>query len=198
MFPQNTKVSGAGLSANDLVLAGYPPLLSHILNGKEYGPLLKGPNVDRHREEWGSLMRELTARAPKDCAIADRFHTQWHVSHHYIRDLVDDDKLLMDMLWTWLPRYKGPDLQLYRGENIDRLECGRIGTAWSDKEQTAQMFASGWNAMGKGGVIIETIAPADAIIAGPSAHSIHLGEHEFTVDWRRLSTISRKRYFSPC
>ena len=104
----------------------------------------------------------------------------------------------MDMLWTCLPRYKGPDLLLYRGENIDRLERGRIGTAWSDKEQTAQMFASGWNAMGKGGVIMETIAPADAIIAGPSAHSIYLGEHEFTVDWRRLCTVSHKRYFSPC
>jgi hypothetical protein len=198
MFLQHLKISGVGLSANDLVLAGYPHLLSHILNGKEYGPLLKGPNVDRHKEEWGMLIKELISCAPKDRAIVDRFHTNWHVSHHYIRELVDDDELLMDMLWTWLPRYEGPDQLLYRGENIDRLECERIGTAWSDKVETAQMFAQGWNAMGKGGVIMETMAPADAIIAGPSAHSIWLGEHEFTVDWRRLSTISRKHYFRPC
>jgi hypothetical protein len=192
------KISGAGLSTNDFVLTGYPPLLRHILSGIEYGPLLKGPNVDLHRKEWGTLMRELTASPPKDDAITDRFHTQWHVSHHHIRELVDDDELLMDMLWTWLPRYKGSDQLLYRGENVDRLECGRIGTAWSDKKETAQMFARGWNAIGKGGVILESTVPADAIIAGPSAHSILLGEREFTVDWRRLNTISHKQHFPPC
>lgn len=190
------RTSGAYLLMHDLELSRYPPLLSHILNGKVYGPLLKGPSIDWYREEWRTLMRELTACAPKDAAIADRFHTQWHVSHHYIRELVDDDELLMDMLWTWLPRYKGPDLLLYRGENIDRLERGKIGTAWSDKEENAQMFARGLNAVGKGGVIMETTAPANAIIAGPSAHSIWLGEHEFTVDWRRLGTISCNRDFS--
>jgi hypothetical protein len=128
--------------------------------------------------------------------LADRFHTKRHVSHHYIRELVDEGKLLMDMLWTWLPRYKGPDLLLYRGENIDRLERGRIGTAWSVKEETGQMFARGLNAVGKGGVTMETTPPADAIIAGPSAHSFWLGEHEFTLDWRRLGTISRNRDIS--
>ncbi|MGE8066178.1 hypothetical protein [Pseudomonas sp. NPDC089569] len=135
--------------------------------------------------------------APKDSAIVECFHTQWHVSHHYIRELVDNDELLMDMLWTWLPRYKGPGLLLYRGENIDRLECGKIGTAWSTKEETAQMFARGLNATGKGGVVVKTTAPADAIIAGPSAHSIYMGEHEYTVDVRRLGPISRTNCYPP-
>jgi hypothetical protein len=52
---------------------------------------------------------------------------------------------------------------LYRGEQIDRLERSRIGTAWSDKEENAQMSARGVNAVGKGGVIMETTAPANAI-----------------------------------
>lgn len=143
-------------------------------------------------------MTDLIACAPRDPAIADRFHTQWHVSHHFIRELVDDDELLTKMLWTWLPRYTGSQMVLYRGENIDRLERGRIGTAWSDKEDTARMFASGWNAVSKGGVILETIAPAEAIIAGPSAHSADwLGEREFTVDWRRLNEMKRSCYFPP-
>lgn len=55
--------------------------------------------------------------------------------HFRLRELVDDDELLMEMLWTWLPRYNGPDPLLYRGENIDRLKRGRIGTAWSDKKR---------------------------------------------------------------
>lgn len=185
------------MSVSSHILAEYPPLLSYILDGKTFGPILKGPNVDRHREEWRRLMRELIACAPKDTAIANCFHTQWHVSHHYIRILIDDDELLMNMLWVWLPRYEGPDLLLYRGENIDRLERGVIGTAWSNRENTALMFVSGLNAIGKGGVIIDTTAPAEAIIAGPSVHSRRLNEHEYTVDRRRLGNISNQCYFPP-
>ncbi|WP_240865228.1 hypothetical protein [Pseudomonas sp. B707] len=184
-------------SATVLGLTGYPPLLAHILKGGEYGPLLRGPDVNRHRDEWRALMKELAACAPTSSEVADQFHTQWHVGHHHIRALVDDDELLMDMLWKWLPRYNGPALLLYRGENFNRFELGKIGTAWSDKESVARMFAGGLNAEGKGGVILETIAPADAIIAGPSAHSIYLGEYEYTVDRRRLSTINLKSHFPP-
>lgn len=185
------------LPVSDLELADYPPLLSHILKGNEYGPLLKGADVDRHRDEWRTFMRKMVVCSPKNSVVADRFHTQWHVAHHYIRALVDDDELLMDMLWKWLPRYNGPELLLYRGENIDRFELGSVGTAWTDKESVAKMFASGLNAEGKGGVILESVVPADAIIAGPSAHSIYLGEYEYTVDRRRLSTISLNCRFFP-
>jgi hypothetical protein len=103
----------------------------------------------------------------------------------------------MDMLWKWLPRYNGSELLLYRGENLDRFDLGRIGTAWSDKESVAKMFASGLNAEGRGGVILETTGTAKSIIAGPSAHSIYLQEYEYTIDRRRLSTISVKCHFSP-
>jgi hypothetical protein len=179
-------------------LSGYPPLLDHILDGKHYGPMLRSPEVAQHRTEWRAFFKRLIACPPKDREIAERFHTQWHVSHHFIHELVEDDTLLMDMLWIWLPRYEGPAMVLYRGENIDRLEDGKIGAAWSDKEETARMFASGWNAEGRGGVILRTIAPVDAIIAGPSAHSADwLGESEFTVDWRKLVEVERIRTFAP-
>jgi hypothetical protein len=181
----------------DLGLADYPPLLSHILNGNEYRPLLNGPDVARHRDEWRTFIRDMASCVPTNAVLLDRFHTQWHVGHHHIRALVDDDDLLMDMLWKWLPRYNGSELLLYRGENLDRFELGRIGTAWSDKESVAKMFASGLNAEGRGGVILETTGAANSIIAGPSAHSIYLQEYEYTIDTRRLSTISVKCHFSP-
>lgn len=177
--------------------SSYPPLLSHILDGKEYRPMLRSTDVARHRVEWRGLVEELVAKPPMDRAMADRFHTQWHVCHHYIRELVDDDAQLMNMLWVWLPRYEGASLTLYRGENIDRLEAGRIGTAWTDKEEKASMFASGLNAVGKGGAILRTPAPAASIIAGPSKHSIYLGESEFTLDTRKLGEITRVRDFGP-
>ena len=178
--------------------ANYPPLLSHILDGKEYVPMLRGTDVARHRVEWCDLVKTLIITPPLDCAVADRFHDQWHVCHHYIRQLVDDDALLMDMLWVWLPRYEGAARTLYRGENIDRFESGCIGTAWTDKEETASMFASGLNAGGKGGAILRTLAPVASIIAGPSAHSIYLGEFEFTLDTRKLGEITRIRDFASC
>ncbi|KWV70550.1 hypothetical protein [Pseudomonas fluorescens] len=181
----------------DIGLADYPPLLSHILNGNEYGPLLNGPDVARHRNEWRTFIRDMASCVPTNAVLLDRFHTQWHVGHHHIRALVDDDDLLMDMLWKWLPRYNGSELLLYRGENLDRFELGRIGTAWSDKESVAKVFASGLNAEGRGGVILETTGTANSIIAGPSAHSIYLQEYEYTIDRRRLSTISVKCHFSP-
>jgi hypothetical protein len=174
----------------------YPPLLAHILGKNEYNSLLQSPDVERHREEWRKFFEDLLACPPEDGAIADRFHTKWHESHHRIRELVADDDLMIEVMRVWLPRYDGPSLVLYRGENIDRFEIGRIGTAWSSKEETARMFAAGLNAVRKGGVILRIDAPADAIIAGPSAHSAKwLMESEYTVDIRRLGGIVELRRF---
>lgn len=170
-------------------------LLAHILDGKEYRPLLTSPDVAQHRTNWRQLIRHLIVCPPQDRTTVDRFHTQWHTSHHYIRALVDDDALLMDMLWVWLPRYEGPELVLYRGENIDRLERASLGTAWTNTEDTAQVFASGLNAVGSGGVILQARVPVDAIIAGPSEHSRYLGEHEYTIDSRRLGAVLQLRRF---
>ncbi len=60
-----------------------------------------------------------------------------------MRELVDDDALMLDLARVWLPRYVGPSLTLFRGENINRYEAGRIGSAWSDLEETANTFAGG-------------------------------------------------------
>lgn len=168
-------------------LKGYPPLLHHILDGLLYRPLLQSSEIEKHRKDWRDLIRALILCPPQDHALIELFHTRWTESHHHIRELVADDMLLMDMLWIWLPRYVGPERQLYRGENISRFRQGMIGTAWTKERKVAQMFANGLNAGDSGGVVLEICASSEAIIAGPSKHSIYLGEHEFTVDWRKLN-----------
>jgi hypothetical protein len=180
--------------------ASYPPLLAHMLAGKEFLPLLRTSEseVARHRSAWRELVRALITMPPLDAEMAARFHAKWHVCHHYVRELVDDDRLLLDMLWVWLPRYQGPTQLLYRGENIARLAGGRVGFGWSDEEKTARMFASGLNSVQGGGVVLQTLAPAEAIIAGPSDHSIWLQESEFTLDTRRLGEIVQIQTFPPC
>ncbi len=179
-------------------LEAYPALLRNMLAGQAFITLIRSPERSRHRADWREFLRAIQAAPPSSAALAEAFHTQWHVCHHRLRELVEDDELLLDVAWVWLPRYVGADLELYRGENIDHFEVGRIGSAWSDKRETASVFASGLNAVGKGGVVLRVHAPVEAIIAGPSRHSLYLGESEFTVDTRRLGPVLPIECFPPC
>ncbi|SEA52267.1 hypothetical protein [Acidovorax soli] len=178
-------------------LDAYPPLLRSMLAGQEFMPLIRSAERPKHRSDWRAFLRDLTRLPPSSSVLSEAFHTQWHVCHHRLRELVEDDDLMLDAAWVWLPRYKGPGLDLFRGENIDRFEAGQIGSAWSDKHETAKTFASGLNAVGMGGVILRAVVPAHAIVAGPSAHSSYLGESEFTIDTRRLGPVSIIARFPP-
>lgn len=188
---------GGATARDKAALAAYPTLLSHVLSSKEFGPFLRSPDRPKHQAEWRDLIRDLARLPPSSKQLAEHFHTQGHVCHHYLRELVDDDDLLIDMLWVWLPRYQGSDMVLYRGENIDRFEAGRIGTAWTDKQETAEMFAKGLNAVSKGGVVLRSDVPVSATIAGPSKHSLYLGESEFTIDIRKIDAIEQDRAYPP-
>lgn len=107
-----------------------------------------------------------------------------------MRALIEDDELLLDVLWVWIPRYQGAAALLYRGENIDRYEAGVLGAAWTDKLEVAEMFSRGLNTVGKGGVVLRSIINSSAIVAGLSHHSSNwVGENEFTVDARKMGEL---------
>ena len=101
--------------------------IAHILNEGHFQPMMESPELPKHRENWRTQLTAACLTPPADAELSSSFHTQWHVCHHFLRELVDDDDLLIDLLWVWLPRYQGPNLVLYRGENIDRFDAGRIG-----------------------------------------------------------------------
>lgn len=175
----------------------YPALLNHILQGEPYMPLIRSPRFAAHRTAWRQFIKQLIACPPQDLSISMRFHMRWHESHHFIRELVGDDALMLDLADAWLPRYIGEERVLYRGENIDRFDAHRIGSAWTDQYETAEIFAGGLNAVGRGGLILKTTAPPAAIIAGPSEHSAKwLNEREYTVDPRRLVSIDIVKRFA--
>lgn len=159
--------------------------------------MIRSAERTRYRTEWRGFLRSLASLPPSSIELAEAFHTQWHVCHHFLRELVDDDDLLLDVAWVWLPRYQGPSLDLFRGENIDRFDAGRVGSAWSDRREMAEVFASGLNAIGQGGAILYSKVPAASIIAGPSAHSLYLEESEFTIDTRKLEHITVVARFAP-
>jgi hypothetical protein len=106
-----------------------------------------------------------------------------------MREQLNDDEALLNMLWRWLPSYVGPTLALFRGENVDRWRSNHIGMCWSAASDTARMFARGLNAVNSGGVLLQCDVSSTAIIAGPSSHSLYLNEAEYTVDPRLLGNV---------
>jgi len=82
--------------------------------------MLSSADLALHRKCWRRYVNDLIRLPPSSQELSERFHTQWHVCYHFLRELVADDELLMDMLWVWLPRYQGEFLILYRYENANR------------------------------------------------------------------------------
>ena len=144
---------------------------------------------------WRQKAGELLATGEFDPAFRHQFHTYWTVAGHHIRAHIDDDRVLISLLRLILPPYVGPSRTLYRGENLDRWNSRRIGLCWSDKIETARMFGRGLNATRAGGVLLQWQASSDAIIAGPSAHSLYVGESEYTLDLTETSEIEAIEHY---
>ncbi|MFQ5774762.1 MAG: hypothetical protein ACE5GS_09615, partial [Kiloniellaceae bacterium] len=119
----------------------------------------------------------------------EAFHTTWTVAAHHIRSQIGDDRKLVKLLRQLLPKYDGPNIKLYRGENLERWREKQVGFCWTRSVETARMFGRRLNATGMGGVLLVCQCSAASIIAGPSKHSEYLGEEEFTVDPFRIERI---------
>jgi hypothetical protein len=140
-------------------------------------------------DAWLDFVRRHLTLLPSDEQAKSEFHLQWTVGGHRMREQLNDDETLLNMLRRWLPSYVGPNVTLFRGENIDRWRCNNIGMCWTADSNTAKMFARGLNAVHAGGVLLQCDVSSAAIIAGPSSHSLYLNEAEYTVDPRLMSNI---------
>lgn len=143
--------------------------------------------------EWRQACIDLITDAP---ATVDPVaaHSCFVEFGHRVREKLDDDRLLVSTLRQLLPQFagvsEGHGIVLYRGENFDRYQDGRVGLCWSSRRAVAEMFGGGLNAMvGEGGVLLQAYAPAHAVLAGPNAHSRWLGEEEYLVDPRILQDV---------
>jgi hypothetical protein len=132
-------------------------------------------------------------------------HLEWLLSMtdverekcRHIRDQFCNDRSLVNMFRIIFPVYDGPKRLLYRGENLDRFECGKIGLCWTERKETAEMFGSGLNAIESGGVLLQCEVQPSAILMAPNGHSKHLQEDEYTVDPSALTGIKVLRDYAP-
>ena len=138
---------------------------------------------------WLDFAQRHLKLSPPDEQAKSEFHLPWTVGGHRMREQLNDDDALLNMLRRWLPCYVGPALTLFRGENIDRLQCNHVGMCWTTTSGAAEMFARGLNAVYSGGVLLQCDVSSTAIIAGPSSHSLYLNEAEYTIDPRLLNNI---------
>jgi hypothetical protein len=118
------------------------------------------------------------------------FLSIWIECGHHIRREVADDVVLLDALRRLLPAYDGLNVRLFRGEPWKDYSVQRHGICWSSDRAAAEVYARGLNAMAEGGgVLIETVALADAIISRAATTGVCGWEFEYVVDRRRLAEI---------
>jgi hypothetical protein len=133
-------------------------------------------------ETWHHTVRSILETGAQHPWGDENFGTYWIVAGHRIREQVAEDRLLAIFLRQFLPPYGDGPVVLYRGENRLRFNSGAVGFSWSQSESVASMFARGLNAVRGGGLLLRAQLDAPAVIAGPNAHSLYLGEHQYTVD----------------
>jgi hypothetical protein len=113
----------------------------------------------------------------------------WTECGHHIRREVADDVVAGCSATSTSP-YSGPSVRLYRGEPWKDFSVQRHGICWSSDQEAATIYARGLNAMaGGGGLLIETLAPTDAIIFKAATTGVCGWEFEYVVDRRRLVEI---------
>lgn len=126
----------------------------------------------------------------------------WWIKHgDSIRCEVNDDCLLIAGLRVLLPPYTGPAVTLYRGDSLYNRHHRTYGLSWSARRAVAESFARGiWRTFTGGSVLVQTSAPATAIVCRVGRASDNHQEAEYIVDRRRLEgvkAIARYPQISP-
>ena len=117
----------------------------------------------------------------------------WIGSGDHLRGEVRNDFLLTKALVKPLPPYQGPPVRLYRGETKWNRRRRTYGLSWTSQREVAVAHARGILQTYDGGsVVLQTDAPAKAIICAPAHHGRHQAryhEREYLVDRRQLREI---------
>jgi hypothetical protein len=146
---------------------------------------------------WRPAMRRVSRLDGITRSFQEHFCSIWIANDDDIRDAINDDGTLLNALRVLLPRYEGGNVLLYRGDGFSNRCRRTYGMSWSASEAVADGFARGvWQEFVGGSVLLQTLAPAEAIISAPC----FLGEDEcdeleYVVDRRKLGKVNVLRRY---
>ncbi len=104
---------------------------------------------------------------------------------------------LLSELHKLLPAYRGGQMRLYRGDTFRNYKRRVHGVSWSASREEATDFAIEHATWFKdGGVLLETVAPADAIVCALCEFDDEFNEAEYVVNPLRLQDVRMVRRFS--
>jgi hypothetical protein len=152
---------------------------------------------------WTFAFREVGRLKRVDEKIQSEFQLLWFDGK--IGWQCDDKNALLDALRVLFPRYRGSAVRLFRGASAREGRARRLyGPSWSTEIETADGFAQQYRTALGGSVVLETKAPAKAIIfapgfAGPFWEGTdgrrRYDESEYLVDGRRLGRVTVARRY---
>jgi hypothetical protein len=146
---------------------------------------------------WRLAFKKISKLTDVSPAIQRAFLQVW-VESKSIRLSIGDDLLVIAGLRVLLPNYQGPpEVLLFRGDSLRARHRRIYGMSWTDNIEIAERFASTGLCRGSegGSVLLETLAPAAAIISTTQSIGDHYNEREFLVDRRRLGRVKVVRRF---
>jgi hypothetical protein len=146
----------------------------------------------------------LSSRVRVPEAIQREFQLLWFEAK-WLGSQCDDKRALLDALRVLFPPYEGPAVRLWRGAAAREQRLWKLyGPSWSASIEEADFFARHFQTSPGGSVVLETLAPAEAIISapclsGPYFVDVHgkrqYDEREYLVDGRRLQTVDVVRRY---
>jgi hypothetical protein len=145
---------------------------------------------------WTFAMRTLARGIQVHRDIPPAFLTVWIQTKSMLSHF-DESLVLIKGLRAIFPRYDGPPIKVFRGERFSKSKKGRVGISWTTDKAVAEAFAMDSRRCGEGGsCVIQTTAPAEAIIGSTDAVGDFYNEKEILVDRRKLTRVRIVESFS--
>jgi hypothetical protein len=164
-------------------------LASHLRRGCGDGNIIK--DAINRRNCWYVCIAQFTRKRRSNrlgAALLEFWTTYglWSIP----QGLKNHIGVFADALRYHLPPYTGSGLTLYRGEHEARAQAGRYGIAWTSKFEVAKRISHRRELLGEGtSIVLRIEALRQMIIAGPTAQSIHIQEHEYIVDPQTIRSV---------
>lgn len=138
---------------------------------------------------WGLIFKRVQG-VDASPAFREQFLQSWVVCGDAIRNDCQGDLDLTKGLRCLLPVYSGSGMTLYRGDGFESRRTRRYGMSWTSDKEVARDFAQGKARLCiGGGVLLETVAPPEAIICAPALLNNGYEEDEYIVDRRFLGGV---------